>query len=58
MNKITRKQNSLYADNLIRKLYNIGFVVEPRDINVSKRAYHRWFNQTKKHKLGKRKNNG
>ena len=55
MNKITRKQNSLYCDNLIRKFHNIDFIVVPRDINEEKREYKHWYQSVHKKKLGKAK---
>ena len=57
MNKITRKQNSLYCDNDIRGWYPI-FRATPKSINLAIRQYHAWFDKTKKKKLGKRKRNG
>ena len=54
MNKITRKQNSLYCDNKIREWYP-SFAVTPKMINESKRKYHTWFDKTNKKKLGKAK---
>lgn len=54
MNKITRKQNSLYCDNDIRGWYP-RFKATPKEINLAIRQYHAWFDKTKKKKLGKRK---
>ena len=54
MNKITRKQNSLYCDNDIRGWYPI-FRATPKSINLAIRQYHQWFDKTKKKKLGKAK---
>ena len=54
MNKITRKQNSLYCDNDIRGWYP-RFRATPKSINLAIRQYHAWFDKTKKKKLGKAK---
>ena len=54
MNKITRKQNSLYCDNNNRG-WQPSFKVIPKDINLAIRQYHAWFDKTKKKKLGKAK---
>ena len=54
MNKITRKQNSLYCDNAIRGWYP-RFKATPKSINLAIRQYHQWFDKTKKKKLGKAK---
>ncbi len=54
MNKITRKQNSLYCDNNNRGWYP-KFKATPKTINLAIRQYHQWFDKTKKKKLGKAK---
>ena len=57
MNKITRKQNSLYCDNDIRG-WQPKFKATPKSINLAIRQYHHWFDKTKKKKLGKAKRYG
>ena len=54
MNKITRKQSSIFCDNKNRK-YDSEFSVVPKEINEHKRERHLWYDLVYKKKLGKAK---
>ncbi len=54
MNKITRKQNSLYCINIIKSI-SPSFTLDPKVFNESIKNYHIHYDKYIKKKLGKAK---
>lgn len=55
MNKITKKDCSIFVDNEIRKRANPNFIITPKIFNQSVKNYHTHYDRYIKKKLGKAK---